>query len=119
MDQPRRESRVETVIQTLAEGLGSGIGWLASTGILFGIFALLWVGFGAALLLSQGSIDAAWQWVNDLPLILKLLAWLLFLPVMAGMWVWETTWPVVLRLLLVAGVAGWNLLVLLPRAAAR
>jgi hypothetical protein len=35
------------------------------------------------------------------------------------MWIWETTWPVVLRLLLVAGVAGWNLLVLLPRAAAR
>jgi hypothetical protein len=42
--------------------------------------------------------------------------WVLFLPVMAGLWIWETTWPVLLRLLLVGGLAAWNLLVFLPRA---
>jgi hypothetical protein len=35
---------------------------------------------------------------------------------MVGLWIWETTWPMALRLALVLGVAGWNLLVLLPRA---
>jgi hypothetical protein len=39
----------------------------------------------------------------------------LFLPVMAGLWVWETTWPLVLRVMIIVGLAGWNLLVLLPR----
>jgi hypothetical protein len=35
---------------------------------------------------------------------------------MAGLWIWESTLPLVIRLLLVLGVAGWNLLVFLPRA---
>jgi hypothetical protein len=48
--------------------------------------------------------------------IIQVLVWLLFLPVMAGLWIWETTWPFLLRIVLVAGVAGWNLLVFLPRA---
>jgi hypothetical protein len=30
---------------------------------------------------------------------------------------WETTWPFVVRIILVLGVAGWNLLVFLPKAA--
>ena len=43
--------------------------------------------------------------------------WLLFLPVMIGLWIWETTWPLLVRLVLVIGIAGWNLLIFLPRAA--
>jgi ABC-type amino acid transport system permease subunit len=69
-----------------------------------------------ALIWSQGSLDATWQTIRSLPLIVQAVVWLLFLPVAAGLWIWETTWPMLLRLLLVAGIAGWNLLVLLPRA---
>jgi hypothetical protein len=54
--------------------------------------------------------------LRELPLILQAVVWLLFLPVMAGLWIWESTWPVAVRLLLVAGIAGWNLLIFLPRA---
>lgn len=107
---------MERVIDAVASGLGNGIGWLAETGILFGIFALLWVAFGMALIWSQGSLDAAWQTIRSLPLIVQAVVWLLFLPVGVGLWIWETTWPMFLRLLLVIGIAGWNLLVLLPRA---
>lgn len=107
---------MERVIETLASGLGNGVGWLAETGILFGVFALLWVGFGVALMWSQGSLDATWQTIRSLPLIVQAVVWLLFLPVAAGLWIWETTWPMLLRLLLIVGIAGWNLLVFLPRA---
>jgi hypothetical protein len=110
---------MEQIIETLADGLGNGIGFLANNWILFGIFAALWLAFGAALLLSQGSVDSAWQWVRSLPLLLQVGVWVLFLPVVAGLWVWESTWPLLVRLVLVAGLAGWNLLVLIPRAAAR
>jgi hypothetical protein len=110
---------VEQIIETLAEGLGNAIGFMANNWILFGIFAVLWLAFGAALVLSQGSIDSAWQWIRSLPLLAKGLVWLLFLPVVAGIWIWETTWPMLVRLTLVVGLAGWNLLVLLPRAAGR
>jgi len=40
----------------------------------------------------------------------------LFLPVMVDPWIWETSWPFLVRIVLVSGVAGWNLLVFLPRA---
>jgi ABC-type amino acid transport system permease subunit len=107
---------MERLIEAVASGLGNSVGWLAETGILFAIFAILWVGFGVALIWSQGSLDATWQTIRSLPLIVQAVVWLLFLPVAAGLWIWETTWPMLLRLLLVAGIAGWNLLVLLPRA---
>jgi hypothetical protein len=54
--------------------------------------------------------------VRGLPLIIQGVVWLLFLPVMVGLWVWETTWPIVLRLVVIVGVARWNLIVFLPRA---
>lgn len=107
---------MERVIEGVASGLGNAIGWLADHGVLFGVFAVLWIGFGAALLVSQGSVDQAWESIRNLPLIVQIVVWLLFLPVMVGLWVWESSWPLVVRIVLVLGVAGWNLLVFLPRA---
>lgn len=111
-----RKSLMEQVINALASGMGNSIGWLAEHGVLFAIFAIVWVAFGIGLVFSQGSVDQAWQTVRDLPLILQIVVWVLFLPVMVGLWVWETSWPLIVRLVLVIGVAGWNLLVMLPRA---
>lgn len=107
---------MENVIEGLASELGNSVAWLAENGVLFAIFAVIWIAFGAALILSQGSIDQAWQTIRALPLLVQVVVWVLFLPVMIGLWVWESTWPLVVRLVLVIGIAGWNLLVFLPRA---
>ena len=116
-EQPvRRQGRVEQVIESLGNGLGNGVAWLAENGVLFGIFAVIWVAFGAALIWSQGSLDQAWQAVRELPLIAQIVVWVLFLPVMIGLWVWESSWPLIVRLVLVVGLAGWNLLMFLPKA---
>lgn len=108
---------MERVIEPLASGLGDSIGWMADHGVLFAVFAIIWVAFGAALIWSQGSLDQAWAAINGLPLLIRIVAWLLFLPVMAGLWVWETSWPLIVRVIGVVGIAAWNLLVFLPRAA--
>jgi hypothetical protein len=109
----RRKGRMEQVIETLASGMGNSVAWLAENGVLFAIFAVIWIAFAAGLIFSQGSVDQAWQTIGDLPLIV---VWVLFLPVMIGLWVWETTWPLIVRLVLVVGVAGWNLFMFLPKA---
>ncbi len=105
------------VINVTVVPISNAIAFMAESGLLFVAFAALWVAFGGALVVSQGSIDGAWHWIGSLPIVVQGVAWLLFLPVLAGMWVWETTWPLVVRLVLVGGLAGWNLLVMLPRAA--
>ena len=91
------------------------ITFAVENGIGFVIFALLWIGFGIALVTSQGSLDQAWQSVRSLPLIVQGVVWLLFLPVLIGLWIWETTWPMVLRLTLVAGLAWWSLVMFIPK----
>jgi hypothetical protein len=82
---------------------------------VFVLFAVLWAAFGVALVASQGSLDAVWQWIRDLPLILQGVVALLLLPVVAGLWIWETTWPLAVRLVLVVGLAWANLNAFLPR----
>jgi ABC-type amino acid transport system permease subunit len=112
----RRKGPMEQLIETLAGGLGNSVAWMAESGVLFAIFAIIWVAFAGGLIFSHGSIDQAWQTVRGLPLIVQLIVWVVFLPVMIGLWVWETTWPLIMRLVLVAGVAGWNLFMFLPKA---
>ena len=116
VERVRRKGRMEQIIETVASGLGNSVGWMAESGVLFGIFAIMWVAFAAGLIFSQGSVDQAWQTIRELPLIAQVVVWVLFLPVMVGLWVWETSWPLIVRLVLVAGVAGWNLLIFLPKA---
>ena len=113
------KSAMERVIETLATGLGNGVAWMAESGVLFVIFAIVWVAFGAALVVSQGSVDQAWAAIRALPLPVQAIVWLLFLPVMVGLWAWEQTWPLLVRLALVIGIGAWNLLVFLPKAAAK
>jgi hypothetical protein len=83
---------------------------------VFTLFAVLWAAFAVALVWSQGSLDQTWQWIRGLPWILQAAVWLLFLPVVAGLWIWESAWPLIVRVILVAGLGFWNLYLFLPRA---
>jgi len=83
--------------------------------VAFGVFVGLWAGFAYALVASQGSLDATWAWIGELPLIVQVVVWLLFLPVVAALWVWETGWPLVARLAVVAGLAIATIYAFLPR----
>lgn len=107
---------MDQIMGALGNGLGASIGWLAETGILFAIFLIIWSAFGAGIVATQGTVDQAWQAVRDLPLLVQVVVWVLFLPVMIGLWVWESDWPLLVRAVLVIGLAGWNLLMFLPKA---
>jgi hypothetical protein len=107
---------MDAVFETLGNGIGNLITWMADVGVLFAVFAVLWIAFGVVLVRSHGSVRDTWVRIRSLPLAVQLFVWLLFLPVMVGMWIWMSTWPLVVRATLVAGIAGWNLLIFLPRA---
>ena len=88
---------------------------LITNGVGFIVFALIWTAFAYALIASQGSLDTTWQWLRSLPLSLQAVVWLLFLPVTVALWIWESGWPLVVRLVLVLGLGGWNLWMFLPK----
>jgi hypothetical protein len=57
-DVAKRRNPMDWVIETVASGMGNTIGFLAETGVLFAIFAILWAAFAVALIWSHGSPSA-------------------------------------------------------------
>jgi hypothetical protein len=74
------------------------------------IFVVLWVGFVIALVVNREWLDEIWIWVQTLPSVPKIIVWALFLPIMVGLWIWESSWPALGRLVGFAGIVAWTLL---------
>ena len=74
------------------------------------IFVVLWVGFVIALIVNREWLDEIWSWVGALPSVPKIIVWVLFLPIMTGLWIWESSWSTFGRLAGFAGIVIWTLL---------
>ena len=91
-----------------------------NTDLLISIFAfiiltLLWLGFGISLLLNRELLDKAWRLFRRWNIFLQLFVALLVLPVVLGLWIWQTRWPAWLRLALVVGLAWMTEYTFFPR----
>jgi hypothetical protein len=73
------------------------------------IFVVLWVGFAIALVVNQEWLDMLWTYVRALPLVAEIIVWIIFLPIMVGLWIWESSWPALVRLLGAGGIVAWTL----------
>jgi len=111
------EQVITAIVDTIVVPITNLIALMASSGALLLVFLALWTAFAFALVRNQAGLDATWLRLRHLPLILQALVWLLFLPVVLGLFIWRRAWPLAARLLLIGGIAGWNLLVFLPRPA--
>ena len=74
------------------------------------IFTMLWVGFAIALVVNREWLDLLWNWMKALPSVAEIILWVLFLPIMVGLWIWESSWPDLVHLLAFAGIVVWTLL---------
>lgn len=83
--------------------------------LAFTILTLLWLAFGAALIFNQGMLGMLWLAFRGWPLVGQLLVALLTLPVVAGLWIWNTNWPEWLRLVLVLGLAWATIYTFFPK----
>jgi hypothetical protein len=83
----------------------------------FVILTILWLGFAAALIFNQSLLDSVWTAFRGLPWIVQGVTWLLVLPVTAGLWIWESSWPLWLRLVLVIGLGWVTIYTFFPRKA--
>ena len=110
------ETIIENVINATVDPLANLVPMLVSSGIALLVFAGLWAGFGLALVRDRARLDEAWQRIRRLPLPVQGIVWLLFMPVLVGLVVWRTRWPLAGRLATIGGVAAWSLLIFIPSA---
>ena len=82
---------------------------------VFVVFLVAWAAFAYALVANQGGLDNVWTWIRGQNILIQALVWLLFLPVTVGLWIWETSWPLIVRLVLVLSLGGWNLWMFFPK----
>jgi hypothetical protein len=80
----------------------------------FVILSALWLAFLVALVFDRTLLEMAWLSLRSWPLLAQLGAWLLALPVVLGLWIWQTSWPMLLRLMLLVGLASVTVYTFFP-----
>ena len=75
-------------------------------------FLVLWVGFAIALIVDQEWLDRWWLWLQDLPPVLEIIVWVLFLPITVTLWIWQSSWSTLGRVVGFTGMITWTLLAL-------
>jgi hypothetical protein len=76
----------------------------------------LWGSFVTLLAASPATLDDAYDWLRDLPVVWELLMWLLTLPWTVAYLVYETSWEHWLRVSVVALIVAVHLSIAAPRA---
>lgn len=71
-----------------------------------GAALMLSVIFIVLLITNPQQLDAAWQWIRDLPIVLEVFAWMMLLPWMLAYLAWNASWDLWLRLVVVAILIG-------------
>ncbi len=83
--------------------------------IAFAILTALWLAFGAVLLFNPEVLGTVWQVFRGIPLVGQLVVALLTLPLVLGLWIWNTDWPLLLRLVLVIGLGLATIYTFFPK----
>jgi len=77
--------------------------------LFFIVMVGLWGAFIALAIVSPETLTHLWTWTQGLWWPLQIVVWVLFLPWMIGLWVWQTDWSFGVRMAIVAVLAvGWS-----------
>ena len=100
---------------------GLGIALVAGATSVFNVvvwllFTVLWVAVVGTLAFSPATLDEVWQAARRPAILIQAGVWLLFLPIMAGLWIWQRPWAAAIRLMLLLAIAVWNVFLFFPRS---
>lgn len=83
-----------------------------------GLFTLLWLVFFAFLIFEPERLTDVWLWFRELPLIVQVIGWLVLLPLVLGLVVWNAPWPTGARITVIGLIALLTIGLFSPRRAA-
>jgi hypothetical protein len=87
--------------------------WLAWSLWLF--FVVIWVALGIFYVVSPDATAEIMEWVADRALIVQIGVWIVFLPVMVAMAIWESALDLWIRVVALVGCLFWTTFGLYPR----
>ncbi len=76
---------------------------------------LLWLAFGWTLMLGRQALDGAWRSFQHQSRVVQGIEVVLLLPWVVALAVWESKWTLVLRVILVVGLACSTLFAFFPK----
>ena len=77
--------------------------------LFFIVMVGLWGAFIALAFASPETLDDIWRWAGDLWWPVEIAVWLLFLPWMIGLLVWQADWSLAARMAVIVVLAlGWS-----------
>jgi hypothetical protein len=79
-----------------------------------GAVVLLWALFAIAAAVSPGVLTDIWAEVETLPFALRIVVWVVALPWMLGLAIWQGSWPDLVRFALIAALAVASLWTFYP-----
>lgn len=81
-----------------------------------GLFIMLWLLFLVVLAVEPTRLDAVWAWFRDLPVVAQVVGWVLLLPIVVGLAIWQAPWALEVRVTLILALAFANIIVFSPKA---
>ena len=95
---------------------GTAVPMQAPGSAFLALMAGLWGAFVALLAASPSTLDDAYDWLRELPIVWEALMWLVTLPWTVAYVVYETGWEHWLRVAVVALIVAVHLCISSPRA---
>ena len=82
----------------------------------FALMAGLWGSFVTLLAASPSTLDDAYDWLTELPIVWEILMWILTLPWAVAYLVYDASWEHWVRVVVVAMIVTVHLSICAPRA---
>ena len=87
---------------------------MAVAWMLFVVVVGIWAAFGYFMIASPATLGGLWEWVRAQHIMVQGLTWLAGLPWMIALAVWQSSWVVWVRAVLVLGMAWATLNMFIP-----
>lgn len=84
-----------------------------------GLFIVLWLLFLIVLAVEPTRLDTVWALFRDLPVIAQVVGWVLLLPIVVGLAIWQAPWALEVRVTLILALAFANIIVFSPKPTKR
>ena len=89
--------------------------WRVVAGIVYFSAVGVWAAFLVTMAVAPDTLDSIWQWFSQQDPMLRVAGWLVALPWTAALAAWESSWPVLIRFVIVVALAFGTVLAYAPR----